>query len=81
MRNENIWGAAINLSGVWGPVKMSFDHEGDKFYDKNGNLSVDKIGKTVGYGVIEFGSRDKKEVEIWVDGVKSAMKILERWCS
>ena len=81
MKNKKIWGAAINLVGVWGPFEMFFDHELNQFFDKARDLSIDKIGKTVGYGVIEFGSRDKKEVEIWVDGVKSTMKMLKGWCS
>jgi len=76
MKNKIIYGAAINLVGVWGPLKMELNKEQKVYYDKSGNLSIRKIGLNIYEDVIEFGSKNKKEVEIWVNGIKCAFKRL-----
>jgi hypothetical protein len=76
-----IWGAAVNLSGLWGPYKMKYDQQSETYYDRLGNFSVDCIGLNQKDGVIEFGSESEEETKLWVSGVKAAMKMISRWCS
>jgi hypothetical protein len=76
MKNKIIYGAAINLIGVWGPLKMEWNENCKEFYDKTGDFSISKIGLRIEEDIIEFGSKNKKEVEIWVNGIKCAFKRL-----
>jgi len=79
MKNKTIYGAAINLVGVWGPLKMRWNENCKEFYDKTGNFSISKIGLNIKEDVIEFSSINKKEVKIWVNGIKCAFKRLSEF--
>jgi hypothetical protein len=81
MKNKTIYGAAINLVGVWGPLRMKWNENCKEFYDKTGNFSISKIGLNIKKecDVIEFASKNKKEVETWVNGIKCAFKRLSEF--
>jgi hypothetical protein len=74
MNNKIVYGAAINLVGIWGPKNMIWDNECEQYYDSSGNFSIDKLGLNEKYGITEFSSTNKKEVELWIGGAKAAFK-------
>lgn len=78
-----IYGAGVDRVGIWGPFKMTWDEELNEYFDKSGNFSVlniDEHHNTL-CGIITFASVDKNEVDIWIKGVKAAMKMLKNWCA
>ncbi|UCG02565.1 MAG: hypothetical protein JSW11_00950 [Candidatus Heimdallarchaeota archaeon] len=79
MDKKDVYGAAVNLSGLWGPYKMSWDEECNQYYDKSGEFSVNQLGEYHRDGVIEFASQNKNETFLWASGVKAAMKMLREW--
>ena len=79
MRKKIIYGAAINLVGVWGPTRLKWDETAKEFYDRSGNFSISKIGLDIKEHVIGFGSENKKEVDAWVSGIKCAFKRLSEF--
>ncbi len=82
MKPKTVYGAAINLTGLWGPYKMKLHGDLDEYYDKSGNFCVNKIGEHQPCsGVITFASIDPKEVRLWVKGVKATMRMLKNWCN
>lgn len=82
MKHKIVYGAAVNLSGVWGPKKMTLDQYGQKhYYDQTGEFSVEKLGEHHhDYGIITFASPDRTKTALWVKGVKASMKMLSDWC-
>jgi len=74
MKDKIIYGAAINLVGIWGPKKMVWHNRCKQYYDNSGNFSIDKLGLNEKDGITEFSSTNKKEVELWVEGAKAAFK-------
>lgn len=84
-RPKVVYGAGVNLSGLWGPVKMKY-HESDcvegefTYWDKEGDFDVEDIGLIEKDGHITFADPDKRTVETWVSGVKTTMKMLQKWC-
>jgi len=81
MKPKTIYGAAINLVGVWGPKKLSYAEDICEYYDRTGNFSVKKLGQHKDGYIITFASTSKEEVELWVSGVKAAMAMLRNWCN
>lgn len=74
------WANAVNLSGLYSktPVKL---HEDDGWWDRNGNFDAPaKDGPySEGGGRVQgFASAEKREVEIWTDGVQAAMSAVRR---
>lgn len=72
---------SVNLSGLYSktPVKL---HEDDGWWDRNGNFDApakDGPYSEVNGAVRGFASSDKREVEIWTDGVLAAMSGVKRW--
>ena len=83
MKPKIVYGAGVNLSGVWGPCKMYYNEEHEEYYDSSGNilLCLNGIGEyKENNRRTTFASTNEREVEIWVSGVKSAMRILRNWC-
>lgn len=81
MKRKPIWAAGVNLSGLWGPVKMTYYPDIKEYYDKSENLSVKGRGHETKYGTIfTFASISEREVNLWAKGVKDAMSILKEWC-
>lgn len=82
-----IWGARVNLSGCYSdkPVKCKLDIE---YMDENdpewksadGYLSI-KRGLHAGERHADFGSENKEEVEFFLMGVESTMRLLRVWAS
>lgn len=75
-----IYGAAINLTGAWGPYKMYYNENIDEYFDSSGDFSIKKLGLDNRGQIIAFGSTDRNEVKLWVSGVKAAMKLMSEWC-
>jgi hypothetical protein len=77
---KTLWVAKINLSGLYCkiPTRVKVD-EGGKYWDKEGNFDVIGRGTHAGYGHITFASENKKEVQLWIDGVRAAMTMLKSW--
>lgn len=76
MKPKIIYGAGINLSGLWGPYKMSYYKALDEYFDKSGDCSIKQLGKHQPHGdIITFASTTRKETILWVRGVKATMKM------
>lgn len=81
MKPKIIYGAAINLNGLWGPYRMTYNKSLDIYFDKTGNFSVKRTGKHIPYnGIVTFGSINHKSTVLWTEGVKATMKMLKSWC-
>lgn len=81
MKHKIVYGAAVNLRGVWGPIKMTpskYDILG--YWDKTGNFSISKLGERNHDDVITFASPDRTKTALWVKGVKASMEMLKKWC-
>ena len=81
---KKLWAAIINLSGLSDvvPVEVFFskdDEEKGTYWDKEGDFSVLENGWHSQYGCISFASTDKKIVQAWIDGVRSAMGMMKDW--
>jgi len=75
---KKIWGIGFNLYGLWDtkPVRLYESKGFDKnnFWDKSGNLSVDKIGfDTSNAGCMTFSSESKKEVEEFIKEIQASI--------
>lgn len=82
MKHKTIYGAAVNMVGMWGPKEMTLHQWGLKhYYDKTGDFSVEKLGEHHHDGIITFASVNRKETALWVKGVKASMKMLKNWCT
>lgn len=80
---KKLWGNYFSLSmGVRNKNPIRFyqhkNWEGeytDTFYDKSGNLSIEKGLKFHNFGVLSFASENKKEVEQFMSGARKVMEI------
>lgn len=77
--DDKIWAACVNLSGLWGPMQLHRKEHNHYWFSSCGNFMVEKTGIHDGLGFTTFASVDKKEVETWVSGVKTTMKMLRNW--
>ncbi len=81
MKPKVVYGASVNLSGVWGPSKMKYDPDLKDYWDRTGDFSINRIGEHHPHdGIITFASTSRKETLLWVKGVKAAMQMLTNWC-
>lgn len=81
MKHKVIYGAAVSLSGVWGPIRMTpSKYDIDDYWDRTGDFSIDKLGEHRKDGIITFASPDRAKTALWVKGVKASMKMLSNWC-
>lgn len=81
-----IYSNMINLAGLYSnkPVICRNDKYFDlpnHWWDHEGDYSVSKLGLVINKDMlyIRFSSINKKEVELWMSGVKSTMKMLAAW--
>jgi len=82
MKIKVVYGAAINLRGLWGPYKMKYYEDLDEYYDKTGNFSIKKVGEHQPCdGIITFASASRAKTQTWVQGVRATMRALKGWCS
>lgn len=74
--------AFLNLSGLSSkePIKCYADKE-NEYWSDDGNTSAYILGLIERQGYIEFVSENQREVELWLSGAKSVMKLLRRWAS
>ena len=81
------YGAWINLGGlgVNTPVKLKMDHEcdsdGEEVYwvaegPMKDDFSFEKLGLDVGNGCITFVSEEIKEVQAFIDGIRSVATLM-----
>lgn len=75
---ENVWVAAVNLSGLWWETPHEFSRleDIDGWWSKNGEFSVDKLGVDVKPNIVTFSSKNKKDVELWLSGARAYRYIL-----
>ena len=84
---EEVWAASINLSGLYSktPMRCLLDINNDndcvEWWSEDKNFSVRKLGLESARGYISFASTKKKDVVIFIDGVKATMKLMKTWCS
>ena len=82
-KKKHLWMAQINLSGLYSnsPLKMTWDDDLEKYWDYRGDLSVEGVGLYADAGCITFASYKSLEVQLWISGVLSTMKMMQAWCS
>ncbi len=80
-QKKEMWGVGFNLSGLWKqqPARMYKLRDCDFWHDRPGNLCIYALGLTQGDGYTYFMSESKKEVELFIAGVKAALHILKYW--
>lgn len=77
-----VWGAGINLMGLWGPYKMRYNKDLNGYHDRTGDFSVKGIGtRKESYGIYTFASTWRRETNLWMSGVRSSMIVIKEWCS
>lgn len=76
------WGNSINLSGLYSnvPIRCILHKDSGNYWCADGNFNITKLGSDIRDGVIRFSSSNRKDVELWTDGVISAMILLRKWC-
>ena len=79
-RPKKIWAAGVNLSGIWGPYRMTWDPVCKKWYDSSSDFDVEKMGEFRGAGRITFASEDKAKVKLWLSGAAAFRVIISEWC-
>ena len=80
-----VWLAMMNLSGLFSnrpirckPVSERYP-DGEGWYNERKDIDVDQLGESGSDGYVTFASRDKDEVQIWIDGAMAAMTMMTRW--
>lgn len=84
LKVKRAWGACVNLGGLYSidPVALStrltaFNRT--EYWDTEGNFDIERLGLDVKESRITFASVNKKEVELWISGASSVMKLLQEW--
>lgn len=77
-KSEKLWATSVNQYGVIDhkPIEVfqSEDWTND-YWDRSGNFSVQKTGfKTSDNGIVTFASKDKQEVQDFIDEVTNLLK-------
>ena len=74
-----LWANSVNLRGLYfkKPVKVTFCECLHNYWDTSGNYSIEDKGLIKSDGCVSFASDDKKEVEIWMEGVLSSFHIIK----
>ena len=78
-RPKTIYASRFNLSGLYGsrPYKCTIEENGEFWVGDRGYFCVDKLGLKVCHaGYITYASVDKRDVEIWIAGVRSVGMIM-----
>lgn len=79
------YAAWLNLAGLSGVTKVFLDpnwevyHDEPRWWSRNGNMGVEKMGHYRRSGYSYFASENKREVELWVMGIENCMKFLRDW--
>jgi hypothetical protein len=75
-----IWSAGINLAGVWSktPIKMYWHDASDAWWDDSADLFIRKLGLCKKDGIITFSSYKKRDVEIFLMGIKALHTRIKR---
>ena len=76
-----VWGNMVNLSGLRSdtPMKFTLRKNLDGWWHKDGNDDVTQLGLLTECGYIQFASTNRKEVELWTEGAKAVMTLLQEW--
>jgi hypothetical protein len=84
--NKKYYANRINFVGLYSDKIIICDrkaeYDPDVFWDKTGEFSIDinNLGMHESpNGMFTFSSENKSDVEIWMMGVKSTMKMINRW--
>ena len=78
MKPKVVWAAEVNLNGLCNrkPVRCTYNEELLSWWDKTGNLEVTSLGMVQRSGYVEFASKSRKEVEIWIEGALAILWVL-----
>jgi len=78
-----IYGCAVNLMGLYSnsPIKCSWSDKSDAWLDEDGIFSVAKLGLNTEQGRVTYASTQKKDVEIWILGVRATSFMLQNWAT
>lgn len=75
---NKLWAIAFNKNGFWfkKPVKVTFHSSLQEYFDETGNIDIFRTGlDEEAFPTIRFASKSKKEVEVFMEGVKAAIKL------
>ena len=80
-QKKPIYSNAINLGGLISknPMKLKWDTTLNSYYDESGDYSVENLGLIEKSGIIIFSSENKKEVELWTNGIEATFQMLRNW--
>lgn len=81
MKKDFVFSALINLRGLYSdkPTKCFYDTVCESWWDKSGNFEVRQLGLDNSHGIVQFSSRDVREVELFILGAKSVMNQLQEF--
>jgi hypothetical protein len=78
-KKKTAWAIGISVMGMWDkkPVRIEYSSFNETcsrqrfWWDKTGCFTVDKLGLVVKKGITTFASESKKDVELFILGVKA----------
>jgi hypothetical protein len=75
-----LWGAAINLYGLWSkaPIAFSYFQVQKVWYDPSLDLEIRKTGLDIRRGITTFSSYNKKDVENFIIGALTMHRAMKR---
>lgn len=79
-KKKTMWCAKINQSGLYSvkPMKMTLEPDGD-YWSIDGSINAAGPGMDRHEGYVIFAAHDKKDVEVFILGVRGAMQMLYDW--
>lgn len=78
---KTLYAAAFNLQGLYSqmPIKVTWDEVLESYWDKDGDFDIDAEGLDDSNPCcIKFAHKDKKIVQIWIDGARAACDVINQ---
>lgn len=74
------WANSVNLSGLYAmrPVGL-VKSIGREMWSSDGNFSVHGYGRISNDGFVTYCSKNKHDVELWTEGARAVMGLLNAW--
>ncbi len=84
-KKQVAYGVCVNLSGLYAPYVLEFFYDNNltTWWTEDGNLEISGTSHGFAFedGIVKYISKDKKEAELFLMGVKASMEMMRKWCS